>query len=500
MALFIERALAVRPDFRVTNENAPAVAEICRRLDGLPLAIELAAARLRLLTPEAILARLRERLPALARGTRDAPARQRTLQGAVDWSYELLDGPVRHLFVRLAAFSGGWELFAADEVCNPAGELGLDTLDGLAALADGSLIGTAGDADGEPRFRMLQVIRETALDRLDADAAGPDVRRRHARWVLRLVEESEPELVRTDIRRTQLRLRREEENVRTALRWAIDTGDAEVGCRIAGALWQFWHYWARQREGRRWLEAVLELPAPPRSDAARAKALSSLAAVVYWQGDGPRALELYEEALGIYRRLGDESLIGETLHNTAWASVASGAYPKGVEHAEESLAAFRRAGDEAGVANVTAWLRTAPFIIGASDDFAGAAAAVDEAVIVNRRLGRMHDAADWLGSRAFVLSVAGRPATLEAPGSRCGPGTRSETWAGWGSSSSSPRSSSSAGTPREPSASRPPPHDRSSRLAGSSPRRCNVPATRSKRRVPCWSPRSTIGLWRRVAE
>jgi predicted ATPase/class 3 adenylate cyclase len=423
VALFIDRARAVRPDFAVTNENAPAVAEICSRLDGLPLAIELAAARVRLLDPEAILARLRQHLPALGTGARDLPARQRTLQKAVDWSFELLGDPERRLFARLAAFAGGWTLTAADDVCNPDDELGLDTLDGLAVLADNSLIASASADEGEPRFTMLQVIREFADARLDGDPGAAEVRRRHALHVMRLAEQAEPQLVGTDIRTWQRRLRRDEENIRAALRWAIDQREAEIGLRVAGSLWQFWHYWMRMREGRQWLESILELPYPSESTApglkaegaaARAKAVSGLAAIVYWQGEADRAAALYEEALEIRRSLGDERLIGETLYDSAWAAIAQNDVAGALGRAQQALEHFQRAGDSAGVANVDAWIRSGAFIMGQSDDFDDALAGVDAAVAANRTFGRMHAAADWIASRAMALRVADHPDALPA--------------------------------------------------------------------------------------
>ena len=322
VALFIERARAVRPDFEVTNENAPAVAEICSRLDGLPLAIELAAARIKVLSPEAILDRLERRLPVLASAAQDLPDRQRTLWGAIDWSYELLDEAERRLFGRLAVFVGGWTLEAAEEVCNPGAELGVETLDGLASLGDKSLIHPVSGGDGESRFAMLQVINEFADKRLDGEPDAGELRRRHAHHFLVLAEKAEPELRRSALRRWQYRLRRDEGNLRAALRWAVEGGDVEVGLRTAGALWDYWHYWAELREGRGWLESLLALHAAALAGPARAKALGGLAALVYWQGDPDRAWALYEEALAIYRQIGDDAMIAQALFDSAWAAAA----------------------------------------------------------------------------------------------------------------------------------------------------------------------------------
>ena len=271
VALFIERASAAKPGFAVTNENAPAVAEICSRLDGLPLAIELAAARIRVLSPRAILDRLERRLPLLTGGARDRPDRQRTLRDAIDWSYELLDDAERALFDRLAVFAGGWTLEMAEAVCNPDGELQLDLFEGMSSLTDKSLIRPMQVDSGEDRFTMLQVLREFAAERLDAGPDSNSIRRRHALEMAALTKAAEPELVRTQIRSWQLRLRQEEENIRGALRWAIELGEAELALRIAGPLWQFWTYWLHVREGIAWLEAVLALPGAAESIAPRAR-------------------------------------------------------------------------------------------------------------------------------------------------------------------------------------------------------------------------------------
>jgi len=406
VALFIERARAVRPDFEVTNENAPAVAEICSRLDGLPLAIELAAARIKVLSPEAILDRLDRRLPVLASAGPDLPARQRTLRGAIDWSYELLDEAERRLFARLAVFVGGWTLEAAEEVCNPGAELGIETLDGLASLADKSLIHRVPEA-GESRFAMLQVINEFADERLDAEPDAEELRRRHAHHLLALAEEAEPELRRSALRRWQYRLRRDEGNLRAALRWAVEGGDVEVGLRTAGALWDYWHYWAELREGRGWLESLLARDAAALGGPARAKALAGLAGLVYWQGDADRAWALYEEALAIHRRIGDDAMIAQELFDSAWAAAARRDLASVEARAREAIEFYRRAGDTSSAALVDAWLRIEPLVTGLGGDVNTAAQAVHEAVEVSRRLGRTHDAADWLAAFAFVYRMAG---------------------------------------------------------------------------------------------
>jgi len=414
VALFIERARAVKPDFAVTNENAPAVAEICSRLDGLPLAIELAAARIRLLTPQAILDRLDRSLPVLASGSRDLPMRQRTLRGAIGWSYELLGETEQRLFTRLAAFAGGWTLDAAEAVCNPDGELGIETIDGIASLVDESLIHPVVGQDAESRFAMLQVIREFATEKLDATPDGEDVRRRHAGHILELAEEAEPQLIRVDVKRWQHRLRREEENLRAALRWLVERGDAETGSRIAGAIWRFWHYWGQLREGIRWLESMLELPTSKQSGAARAKALGGLAGLVYWLGDAERADRLYQEALATYRQIGDGHLTAETLFASAYTAVGRNDFAAAIERAEAARDEYQRIGDRAGELLTTAWLRTGPYVMGVGGSFDDALAATRESVEVSRQLGRALDEADGLGTLATIYQVAGDfPRALE---------------------------------------------------------------------------------------
>ena len=226
IALFVERAQAVKPDFSLTTENAAAVAEICARLDGLPLAIELAAARLRLLTPATDPRTARPvGWPCSPAARPTCPSRQRSLRGAIEWSYELLDEPERRLFERLAVFAGGWTLEAAEEVCRPTAELGVDLLDGLSSLADKSLV-RAEEDEAEPRFGMLQVIREFALEKLEAGGEAEAMRRRHAEHVMALAERAGPELVGFDMRDWNRRLRRDEENLRSALRWALEAGRA----------------------------------------------------------------------------------------------------------------------------------------------------------------------------------------------------------------------------------------------------------------------------------
>ncbi len=236
--LFIERAQAVKADFAIDNETAPAVAEICRRLDGLPLAIELAAARVRMLPAQAMLARLDQRLPLLTGGARDAPERQRTLRNTIAWSYDLLQPEEQVLFRRLAVFSGGASFEAIEAVTNPEGEL--DVFGGLERLLEHSLLRQEEGLKGEPRFTMLETIREYGLEQLKALADADAARRMHFEYFLTLAETAEPELSGPDQGVWLDRLEIEHDNVRAALDWGVERNEAEVALRLAAGLWRFW--------------------------------------------------------------------------------------------------------------------------------------------------------------------------------------------------------------------------------------------------------------------
>ncbi|MDQ4005528.1 MAG: adenylate/guanylate cyclase domain-containing protein, partial [Actinomycetota bacterium] len=291
VSLFVDRARAVRPDFQLTPENAAAVAEICERVDGLPLAIELAAVRVNVLTPQAMLPRLGERLSLLTSGPRNLPERQRTLRGAIDWSYRLLEEPERRLFARLAAFAGGVTLEAIEAVTAPG--LGGDVLDLLGALINDSLVRRAEDHHGQTRFDMLETIREYAGERLEAEPDSEEVRERHARYFLDLAVQAEPHFVGMDQTTWLDRFEHDHDNVRTALKWSIGAGEIELGQRAAGALWRFWHQRGYLAEGRRKLEHLLHAPGGEAPTAARFKALTGAGGLAYWQNDYPATERFY---------------------------------------------------------------------------------------------------------------------------------------------------------------------------------------------------------------
>jgi len=409
VALFVRRAQAVRAGFSLTPGNAAAVAEICVRLDGLPLAIELAAASSRLLTPDAILDRLRRRLPLIAAGARDAPARQQTLRDTIHWSYELLEPSDRRLFDRAAVFAGGWTIDACEVVCNPAAELGIDTLMALASLADMSLIRPAAPDDIDPRFEMLGLIREFATERLDSGPDPGSIRRRHAIHIRDLVERAEPELTRRDLRRWQRVVRREEDNVRAALGWAIEAGEAEIGLRTAAALWRFWHYWAELREGRDWLERLLALPGAQAASLARSRAENALAGILYWQGHAAEAARLYGNVLEFARATGDDGQIGRALVDVAWGLVAQGNVEGALVNMREASAAFRRAGDATREAAVNQFIAQSGFMLNAGGRAEDALRAAETTLQLVRADGDLFGEADLTGGLALIRFRAGDP-------------------------------------------------------------------------------------------
>ena len=342
VALFVARARAVKPAFRITSENARAVAEICVRLDGLPLAIELAASRVRLLEPGEILAGFKERPPLLISGAINLPERQRTLRGAIEWSFDLLDAPQRLLFGRLAIFSGGCALDAAEDICNPDGELGVDTLDALAGLVDQNLVRRTAIA-GETRFGMLEVIREYGRERLDADGSILEIGRRHATYFKDLGQAGEQHLLGPDQVSWLDRFEREHDNVRAALGRAVDTGQTDEALLLAAAVWRFWLQRGYLREGRAWLEQLTGLQ-PDVTSAARAKAYTALGGLAFWLDDADATELAYETALRVYVGLGDREGEAETMYNLAYLPVMRGDFEVSRKRFQESLAIARDIG------------------------------------------------------------------------------------------------------------------------------------------------------------
>ena len=356
VALFVERARRVRPDFRLTDENAGAVGGICRRLDGLPLAIELAAARVKLFSPAVILERLEVALPLLAGGGIDLPARQRTLRGAIDWSYDLLTEQERALFRRLSAFSGGCSVEAAEAITVLDRDADLDILDGIAALVDHSLVRPSSESSSEPRFEMLQLIREYAGGRLVDASEAPVIRERHADWFLKLAERASPDLERGAELGWLNRLTSEHDNLRAALRWSIETRHSEIGLRIATALWRFWQQRGHTREAREWFERLM-----PAADEAAALDQGILAAahtaaggIVYWQDKLAEAEYHYQAAYAIDLRDGQAARVADDVYNLAFVSMLGYDLPTARERFTKAAELFAAAGQTDRLADSTA--------------------------------------------------------------------------------------------------------------------------------------------------
>jgi predicted ATPase/DNA-binding XRE family transcriptional regulator len=347
VALFVQRAQAVKPDFTLTERNAQAVATICVRLDGLPLAIELAAARIHLLAPNALLARLTHRLQLLTGGAHDLPARQRTLRDTIAWSYELLSPPEQTLFRRLAVFAGGWALEAAELVCAGDGIDDAEVLDRLDALVEQSLVVAQDDGD-DVRYRLLETIREYALEKLSAAGEDTRARDRHLAYVARMAAEAAPEMEWGAAGLTWLkRLERERDNLHAALSWAATGGDVTAGQQVTAALWRFWWQRGPLTEGRRWYDWALSLPAEP---SLRARLLVRAGQLAYWQGDVPIVRALYEASLALYREQDDMPGIASVLHRLGLLTADLGDVVRGLALCAESVALCRRLGDERGLA------------------------------------------------------------------------------------------------------------------------------------------------------
>ncbi len=363
VALFIRRAQSVRPDFQVTNANAPAVAEICVRLDGLPLAIELAAARMKLLSPEALLARLGQPLHVLTSGPRDVVARQQTLRNTIEWSYQLLDAQEQQLFRRLSAFVGGCTLEAIEALCTSLGGAVESVLDTVASLADKSLLQRMEQQAGqEPRFSMLETIREYALERLAASGETEAARRAHAAYFLRLAEEAEQGMVGPQQAFLLERLEQEHDNLREALEWALEkvtdekaAERREIGLRLSAALKEFWMMHGHYREARTFLERALAV-SEGTSTSVRARVLRAIASVADFQGDIDRIEVVAQQSLALSRELEDTCGIADSLGLLAAAAWLRGKIVEAVSLHEEQVRLLRQVGEPGKVADALfAW-------------------------------------------------------------------------------------------------------------------------------------------------
>jgi predicted ATPase/class 3 adenylate cyclase len=454
VGLFVERARAVKPDFKVTNESAPAVAEICVRLDGLPLAIELAAARIKMLPPKAMLQRLSSRLKLLTGGARDLPERQRTLRATIEWSFALLNEGEQVLFGRLAVFSGGRTLEAIEAICDAEGDLPMEVFDGVSSLLDKSLLRQEEGPNGEPRFVMLETVHEFAREKLKESAEAEEINRAHAQYFLTLAEEANPELKGANQLEWLERLEAEHDNMRAALTWALKRKEVEVALRLGGALWWFWSMRGYHSEGRRWLEEALAMDGRV-SPEVRAMALAGVGELAFDQGDLDRAKEacqeglelleheegreareaklnllvwlgfvawvreeyerakqLFEEGLALSQERSDTWWLATFLLYVAIVPHYLGDYERATELTEESMDLFREQGDKLSLAYC---LNNLAMMVYSQGDLGRAAQLTEEAVALFRELGARGDVALGLynlGWIALLQDDLGRAADI----------------------------------------------------------------------------------------
>jgi len=398
--LFVERAQAVQKTFDLTGSNARTVAQTCRQLEGIPLAIELAAARVRAMTVEQIAARLDDHLGLLTAGSRTAQARQQTLRATLDWSYDLLTEPERSLLRRLSVFAGGCILEAAEQVCTGEGVEEWQVLDLLTSLVDKSLVQFEECGPTAARFRLLEMVRQYAAEGLQASGEGEQVKTRHWNWFIALAEEAEPQLRGGEQGNWLRRLETEYDNLRAALAWSEgEAEEVQAGLRLTGALYRFWYVRGDFNEGRASLERALERDRVREATAARAKALNGAGALAYCHGDFASTAALNEESLTIHRALGDRTGIAVSLNNLGDRAHAVGDFDATRIHYEESLRIWRELGDKAGAAHSLYGLGNVVFSQG---DRVAARMFYEESLTIRREIGDKTGIANSLYGLASV--------------------------------------------------------------------------------------------------
>jgi predicted ATPase/class 3 adenylate cyclase len=382
VALFVQRAAVVKSAFAITDESAPAIAEICHRVDGLPLAIELAAARIKLLSPRALLARMERRLPLLTGGAHDLPERQRTLRDTIAWSYDLLDEPERRLFRRLSVFAGGFTLESAEAVCDEDGSLGISILDGLATLLAQSLVRHNESDGGEPRFTMLETIREYGLELLEASGEAAGLRRRHGEYFIRFAAPTDAARRGPEQATWLRRLEAEHDNLRAALTWGAEASDdPNLLARIAAPLWTFWWKRGYLSEARGWLGRAL---ARATDSSARIAALYAAGMLAFYQDDYPRARELLAERVSLCRLGGDPASIAGALESLSYVLRLSGDGDQAADLSAESLVLSRQLGDDVRIGFS---LHACALVAYGQGDLDRAASAWEEALRLHREAG-----------------------------------------------------------------------------------------------------------------
>lgn len=416
-ALFLARARAIRPDFVPTPADARAIVAICARLDGLPLAIELAAARIRLLSPSALLARLERPFPLLANNTSTLPARQQTMRAAIAWSYGLLNPDEQALFRRLAVFVGGCDLAAVEALgtlCDtPRSATTSPILDLLASLVDKHLLLQETAADGEPRLAALALIREFALEELAASGEERAIRHAHATHFLALVEGADERLQGPDQLPLLERLEREHDNLRTALDFAVAEGDAPTALRLGRALWRFWYIRSHFREGLHRLEAILALTGStdPTLAVLRAQVLAAAGLLAFYQGDYGRAATHCGQGLAAGQELGDARSQALALWGLAVVARNTGDAPGSRTLHEQGLALARACDDQVLIVEHLQYLGTLEGMVG---DIAAARRVLEESLAICRSLGDRRGTAAVLGMLGTTLCEAGEFATARA--------------------------------------------------------------------------------------
>ncbi len=390
VTLFVQRASNILPSFQLTAGNARAIAEICARLDGLPLAIELAAARVKLLPPQVLLARLWQRLQLLTGGPRSLPARQQTLRSTIQWSYDLLGTEEQALFHVLSVFEGGWTLEATEALCQETGQAYLDVLNTLAALIDNSLIQSDEQGAEEPRFLMLQTVREFGREKLTASGELETTRMAHARYFLALAEQAEPELHGPNQATWVTRLEQEHDNLREALEWGLEkvidekaAERREIGVRLSAALKEFWMILGYYREARTFLERALALSEGTRTNL-RARVLRAIASVADCQGDIDRIEVVARQSLALSRELEDTCGIAESFGSLAAAAWFRGKIVEAVSLHEEQVRLLRQVGEPGEVADALFHLAEHVSTLG---EYARGQALFEEALALFRQAG-----------------------------------------------------------------------------------------------------------------
>jgi predicted ATPase/DNA-binding winged helix-turn-helix (wHTH) protein len=381
--LFVQRAMAAKSDFLLTERNAHAVAEICIQLDGLPLAIELAAARIKLLPPQAMLVRLETPFKLLTGGARNLPMRQQTMSGTIAWSYDLLTEAEQRLFRRLSVFVGGATLAAAEAVCNPTGDLGLDVHDGVASLVDNSLLRQLEQAGGEPRFVMLETIREYGLERLKESGELAAIQQQHAHYFLRLAEEADPELGGAQLTFWLEQLEEEYDNLRAVLRWSAAHKEEETALRLVGSLWWFWYLHGHYCEGREWVNKILPRSSPKPS-VYRARALIGAGVLAFLPCEYALAGDYLDQGLALARELNDRTSMALALQVLGSVAREQGHYAQAVARHRESLALWRELDDKRGIARSLNYIGFAAWLHG---DFAETTACCEVALGLLREQG-----------------------------------------------------------------------------------------------------------------